>query len=503
MAPASLPQKPARQDLLLALAFAVAGLASRLPFLGADEGWFDEHYSIITSTQSAVDIVRNAMLEQTNPPGYYLLTHLWGLLGDASLSWHRIIPAVCGALVPALMLLTARRLGFSRAAAVVVAALLLVAPVPWNMSLEVRGYATLALLTAAALYVAAGVLASDAPASRRQLVTLAVLHIGQVLLHYFGAFAVLGVSLALADHERRRAGGSARDQFGHAVKRALQLGAPAAATVALWIVLSFSLFRGAGGQNVEWIPETSVWQAFAGLSSVFLSNMSAVAGLWVSRAMLLVALGVSVWLVLAARDAAAPRRDDAHAAPTRAVQARLVLTLTAIPIAAALSAHALSGGELWVPRYATVFTPAMALLIAVAVDAIQPRWRTLASFAVIAWWSVAGVNRFANRTPKPDWSRIIAILAPRGEATICADRSFVGLPFIYQANVSGRKGIIVLNAPLCRPGHGITWFVYDVEPTGVKPPPQVPGLVLGPRIALFRGMQNLDARRVLGRYRVP
>ncbi len=497
MAPASLPQKPARQDLLLALAFAVAGLASRLPFLGADEGWFDEHYSIITSTQSALDIVRNAMLEQTNPPGYYLLTHVWGLLGDASLSWHRIIPAVCGALVPPLMLLTARRFGFSRAAAVVVAALLLVAPVPWNMSLEVRGYATLALLTAASLYVAAGVLASDAPASRRQLVALAALHIGQVLLHYFGAFAVLGVSLALADHERRRAGGTARDQMAAAVTRALQLGAPAAVTVALWIVLSFSLFRGAGGQNVEWIPETSVWQAFGGLSSVFLANMSAVAGLWLSRAMLLVALGVSLWLVLGARAPADSLRDKA------AARARAVLTITVIPIVAALTAHALSGGELWVPRYATVFTPAMALLIAVAIDAIQPHWRTLASFAVIGWWSVAGVNRFANRTPKPDWSRIIAILAPRGEATICADRSFVGLPFIYQANVSGRKGIIVLNAPLCRPGHGITWFVYDVEPTGVKPPPQVPGLVLGPRIALFRGMQNLDARRVLGRYRVP
>jgi hypothetical protein len=42
-------------------------------------------------------------------------------------------------------------------------------------------------------------------------------------------------------------------------------------------------------------------------------------------------------------------------------------------------------------------------------------------------------------------------------------------------------------------------LVYDAEPRGVKPPPQVPGLVLGPRIVLFRGLQNLDARRVIAR----
>jgi uncharacterized membrane protein len=491
MASASPPRQHERQDTLLALVFTVAGLASRLPFIGADEGWFDEHYSIITSTQSAIDIVKNAMLEQTNPPGYYLLAHVWGLLGDASIGWHRIIPAVCGALVPAVMYLAARRFGYSRAAAIVVAALLLVAPVPWNMSLEVRGYATLALLTALGLYVAAGVLESNAPASRRQLATLAAIHVAQVLLHYFAAFAVLGVSLALADQERRRVDSSAREQWIAALRRAFTLGAPAALTIALWIAASFTLFRGAGGQNVEWIPESSAWQAFVGLSSVFLANMTAVAGLWLSRATLLFAVAVAAWLAWDTR--------SIQVSPHRA---RTLLVLVAVPIGGALVAHAVSGGKLWVPRYATVFTPALALLMGLLVESIATRWRSLCAFAIIAWWSVAGANRFANRTPKPDWSRIIAQLAPNGEATICADRSFVGLPFIYQANVSGRKGIIVLNAPLCRPGHGITWFVYDVEPTGVKPAPQVPGLVLGPRIVLFRGMQNLDARRVIARYRV-
>lgn len=488
MASASLPRQHERQDTLLGLVFAVAGLASRLPFIGADEGWFDEHYSIITSTQSALDIVKNAMLEQTNPPGYYLLAHVWGLLGDASVAWHRIIPAVCGALVPAVMYLAARRFGFARAAAIVVGALLLVAPVPWFMSLEVRGYATLALLTAVSLYVAAGILERDGPASRQELSTLAAIHIAQVLLHYFAAFAVLGVSLALADHERRRVGGTAREQWSAALRRAVVLGAPAALTIALWIAASFSMFRGAGGQNVEWIPESTAWQAFVGLSSVLLANTSAVTGLWFSRALLGAAIVVAGWLAWTRQPTAA--------------RARSLLVLALVPVCGALVAHALSGGKLWVPRYATVFTPAIALLVGLFVQSVAPRWRSVAAFGIVAWWTVAGVNRFANRTPKPDWSRIIASLAPEGEATICADRSFVGLPFIYQSNVSGRKGIIVLNAPLCRPGHGITWFVYDVEPTGVKPPPQVPGLVLGPRIVLFRGMQNLDARRVIARYRV-
>lgn len=480
-APSTLPSR----DRLLALGLAVAGLALRLPFLAGDQGWFDEHYSIITSTQSAADIIRNALLEQTNPPGYYLLAHVWGRLGDASLAWHRVIPATCGALVPAVSALALRRFGFSRPASAAAAVLLLVAPVPWNMSLEVRGYATLALLAATALFVCAGIVRRDEPPSRRAVAPLALLHVAMVLLHYFGAFAVLGVSLAVADHARRHSDGSPAQRWLVGARTAMLAGAPAALVIAAWITLSLTAFRGAGGQNVEWIPETGTLDALRGLPSLMLANFAETYGSWISRGILLA--GTALAGVAALRDA----------------RARHTLLLTLVPVSAALALNAAGGNDIWVPRYVAVLTPALAMLVATVVDATGPRWRLVSAIAVAAWFGTAGVHRFGNRVRKPDWGEIIAALAPRGEATICADRSFVGLPFIYQSNISGRKGIVVINAPLCRPGHGITWLVYDVESSGVKPPPQVPGLVLGPRIALFRGMQNLDARRVIARYAAP
>lgn len=483
-APALDQARDGRSDRLPALGIAALGLAMRLPFVTADEGWFDEHFSVYTAAQSVPDIVRRALEEQTNPPGYYLLAHAWNAIGGSGVPWHRLLSALCGALVGAVIFLAARRLRLSRPTATLAGVLTLASPFLWQMSIEIRAYATLALLTALALWMAAGIVDRDSAPTLRTLAPLAAVHVGMVLLHYFGALAVAGISLGTAAALRTDARVTWRD----AARIVLTLGVPAAAAIAAWLWIASAWPGGLHGRNIAWIPDTTALEALRSVPTMLLAGLGTY-GRHLSTALLLGGLGVAaVWAATAPLDAL--RR--------RAV-ARFILLAAAFPIALALALHLTAGRNLWVARYLSGFIPGLALVAALVVEALPRRLRSGVAVSIAAWWFVAGSLSFANRTPKPDWSQILAILAPDGRGTICADGSFVGLPFIFHARALGLTELHVVNPGVCRPGAGPTWLVYDVERTGVVAPPVVPGLVLGPRIALFRGMQSLDARRVIRR----
>lgn len=483
-APALDQAREARTDRLLALGIAALGFAMRLPFVSADEGWFDEHFSIYTAAQSVPDIVRRALEEQTNPPGYYVLAHAWNAIGGSGVPWHRLLSALCGSLVGMVIFLAARRLRLSRPTAVLAGVLTLASPFLWQMSIEIRAYATLALLTALALWMAAGLIARDDAPSTRDLAPLAIVHVGMVLLHYFGALAVAGISLGTAAALRS----DARVSWREALRLVLTLGVPAAAAIATWLWIAAAYPGGLHGRNIAWIPDTTALEALRSVPTMLLAGLGK-HGRHLSTALLLSGLGVATaW-------AATPPVD----APRRRAVARFILLAAAFPIALALGLHLTAGRNLWVARYLTGFIPGLALVAALVGEAVPRQLRNGIAASIGAWWLVAGSLSFANRTPKPDWTRILAILTPNGRGTICADGSFVGLPFIFHARAQGLTELQVVNPGACRPGRGPTWLVYDVERTGVVAPPQVPGLVLGPRIALFRGMQSLDVRRVIRR----
>jgi uncharacterized membrane protein len=481
--PSGPSQPAASRDRLVALTLAGLALLLRLPFVGADEGWFDEIFSIFTASQPLGDVVATALTEQTNPPGFYLLAHAWSQLGGSGIPWNRLLPALSGGIVPPVFFLACRRLAIGPLAAGAAAGLLAVAPMLWRMSLEIRAYAPLALLTALALWLAAGLVGSEASPAPRRMAALAAVQVAMVMLHYFAAFVVLGVSLAVALDGRWRRG----DAWPRVLRHALQLGAPAALAIAAWVMVVVLNARVAIGSNVTWIPETSLWIASRDVLAAMFGFLTP-AGRSIAALAILTALGVTA--VAAMRPAA----DQPSA-----LRARAVLLMSLVPLLAALAAHVLAGSQLVVPRYFTGFLPALFLVPAFALQALPTRRRPAVAIVALLWWGVAGAFNFADRWPKPDWTTLLAILAPEGRATICADGTFVGLNFIFHARASGMDGVQVVHPVRCAPGYGRTWLVYDAEPRGVKPPPQVPGLVLGPRIVLFRGLQNLDARRVIAR----
>lgn len=463
----------------IALALFVAGLLLRLPFLGEDEGWFDELFSVFASAEPLADIVRNSLAEQTNPPGYHLVAHLWNALGDGSLAWLRLLSSLGGSTVAPLIYLTARRLRISNVPAVTAATLATLNWLVWSLSLEARAYALHAGLAALALWLAARFVEDDAPTPRAWMALAAVLA-ALPMLHYFGAFTVASVAIAVAAATWRPERGGWR----RAITACLALGVPAAAVLGLWLWLAFNYKGGIDGRVVAWIPEVALPTAVARIPRLFASSMTPwdriVAQLLAGAALIAVS-----WAAL--------RGATGHDAR----RARFVLAAVVVGLGLALAAHVASDGGLWVPRYLVGTVPAMALLIALGLEHIPLARRAVVTVVIGIWWSAAATLQFFNRTPKPDWSAILHALAPNGPLVICSEGAFASFPLLYYAGAQGRSDVRVVSTSECRPSDAATWLVYAVSSTGQTEAPTVPGARLGPRVALFRGIQSLDARRVL------
>lgn len=471
-------------DRVLALAITLLATISRLPLIRADEGWFDEIYTIFYAVQGIGEAIKAALLEQTNPPGFYAFAATWDFVASGDLYWHRLPVVLCGIATPPVVFLAAGRLGLSRWAAGVAGLLAVASPFLWQMSLEVRAYAPLALLSAIALWQAAGLVSRAVAPTGRQLAALAITQVAMVMLHYFAALSVFGIGLAIGLATRLHESAPWRE----CIRRAAFVGSPAAIALGAWLVAAFGLAEGLDGRNVSWIPDTSALDALAQLPHTLLANFGDV-GVTLSRLLLIASIGSAALWTFGPRGATREQR----------VIGSFLLLAGLLPVALAWAMHVTSAHGLWVARYLTGCLPGLALLVAALVDAVPAKARRTTALGIGLWWGVAGAYGITTRSPKPDWTTIIRQLAPEGLATLCTDGSFVGLPLIYHARAQGLDDVQVTAALNCTPENGRTWLVYDVERTGYTPAPQVPGLVLGPRVVLFRGLQSLDARRVIRR----
>lgn len=481
MPPPPAPTERERGTMLAALAALVLAASLRLPFVGAGEGWFDEIYTVVLASEPVDGLWRSALTDQTNPPGGYLLFKLWGALGDGSVAWHRTLSALSAAGAAAFTLLAARALGTSRLAATIAAVVVTVSPQLWAMGLEVRAYAPLALVASVGAWLAARAhaAASDSAGSRHAMVPLVVVGVALVSLHYFGAFTVVGLSLA-AGLVPGTMGGRVR------VMRVLGVGAPAALLLGGWLALVAAASEGGNiGAHAAWITPVSPMQALASVPALLIGDLGSVIG----RAAVLTTVLAAVALV------SLTARGPSPGAP----RARVALALGVAPVLLAVLVTQLSGRDVWVGRYLTGMLPALALVLAVGLDAVAARARRVVAVGVGAWALVAGAHSVSLRSADPDWSAIIPALARGHDPVLCVDRMFVGLPLLYHAHAIGRGDVRVLPAERCTPGAGLTWLVSRGDARAEPLPPPPAGTRYGPRIVLFRGMQDLDARRIVAR----
>ncbi|MDX2159917.1 MAG: hypothetical protein SF162_01200 [bacterium] len=142
-------------DQIAAGAVAIVSVVARLPLLDQSL-WYDEAYSLVTSSLPAMDFIQ-AVARDVHPPSYYLLMRSWqSLLGGGNLAVELLrLPSVGFGLVCVwLMYEAARSLNLSKATGLVAAGLMAIAPNAIYYSSELRIYSAFiaAVLLAIILY---------------------------------------------------------------------------------------------------------------------------------------------------------------------------------------------------------------------------------------------------------------------------------------------------------------------------------------------------------------
>jgi mannosyltransferase len=195
--------------MLALLTVLAAGL--RLSGLTLQSFWYDEAVSVALAQHPLADLLTGRIKDAGNPPLYPALLHLWmGVFGSGD-GAVRALSALLGALTVPLLLLVAREVV---AAPVALLAAILLALSPYHLQLgqEARGFALLALLSAAASWALLRGTAREiaiAPSARTRWMPWALFALTTAAMawtHYYGFAVALAHALYLAiEHRRNRA----------------------------------------------------------------------------------------------------------------------------------------------------------------------------------------------------------------------------------------------------------------------------------------------------------
>ncbi len=418
------------------LALTLLAACWRFPFLTAQDLWFDEVFSVVLASQDIPELLRRALGDQTNPPGFYLALWAWIHAGGVEEWWIRALPALAGTLTVPLVVLLGRTLGMRWGTALLGGLLATVSPLLVTMSVEVRAYAPLAMLTTGSLLLAVRVRDGQATGRRGAALALAAVDGALVLLHYFGALLVIARVIAAFVDSRDEE----RDVRRRVRARAMATALPAALLLAAWFVLVLTASTGGTvGGNASWIPAPGA-AALLGFGSLVVGTFGSALGAW------------AVALVLVAATIVAVRRPRG---------AWLIVPFV-LPLLLVLVAGAVTGRSLWVGRYLVVALPAALLLLAESssqLGGILPRpWRAAPAALLAAWAVAAGGIALFDGPAKPPWSLIVPALAAGGPATVCVNEPYVGLPLQYHA-VRARVPVRVAELRECGPESGRAWVM--------------------------------------------
>lgn len=460
---------------------AVAGITLfaallRFPSLSTEDLWFDEVFSVVLSSQDLGELFRRALADQTNPPGFYLLLAGWIRLGGVHAAWLRALPALAGTLtVPAVAAL-ARALRMRWSAALLAALLAAVSPLLLSMSLEVRAYALLALVSTLSLTLGVRV-ARDGEPPASAILSLAMVNLVLVSLHYFGALVVA-------------AGVAATWWTNRARLRAVFLATlPAAVALSAWIAVVMVAFPGRRvGVNAGWIPAPGL-RDLRTFASNAVGDFGTGWGSFAVNAGVIAALLVAVWR---ARGERASHGTSTMGEPDAARRrSRWLLTAALLPIATVFAFSELSSRSIWLARYLIVALPPLWLLAADAVAAPSGVARTVGMTGLAAWASLAGPLAELGRVHKPAWSLVARSLAGGAPVTVCVNEQYVGLPIEYYV-LDERLRLRVLDFHACAVAHSGSWALLRLETERSLDVLRRGGAVVGASRPLKSGLPDVD-----------
>jgi uncharacterized membrane protein len=467
-----------RTNSPVALAAAIVGILLvsallRFPRLAAERLWFDEVFSVVLSLQGIPELLRRALADQTNPPGFYLLLGAWVRAGGVGEAWLRALPALAGALTPAAVIGCTRAFGLAWQPALVAGALAAVSPLLIDKSLEVRAYSVLALAGTLATAQVIRVSLSAAEPRARGYLLLAALHVALVMLHYFGVLTVLALTVAGMFATRELGAGEGNPRR---ARRTLLAAVPALVLFAAWLGLVAAASRDSGlAGNAAWITAPSV-ATLPSFASEVIGTFGIAAASWVVLALL---LGVALWAAGRARTA----------------RTSTLLAAALLPLALAFGVGWLSGRPFWVARYLIATLPPLLILVAMAIDRLPRPWRTGAIALTVGWATLAGMHSIGDRPHKADWVTVLEELSRDETTVLCVNEPYVSLPLEYYA-LRERLPVTVLDMRNCAPSAARYWAVYRPGTEASLGALVARGGRLGPRVSLVTELPETEARMV-------
>lgn len=313
-----------------------------LAFSWVPSVWYDEAATVLASTRSFTDLIRMLGTVDLVHGVYYGFMHVWFALVGYTPFTLRLPSAVFAALAVVATVRLVGRLG-SRRLAVMAGIILIVLPRFTLAGVEGRSYSLTMLL--AVLMTIAFVRAIDPPQQRRWRLRAVDAY---ALLALLGMLVFLQLALLVVAHLvtvlwLRAKGRLAPGILVGFLLRAILVGL---------LMLPFVLAAAGQASQLNWISELGEGTIGAVLVTAFFPAN--------------IPLAVVGWGLAVAGAVLLLRRADAT------VGAALAITTIAVPIAL-LVVVSLTVLPILVPRYVTFATPAMAVLIAVAIDATPVR----------------------------------------------------------------------------------------------------------------------------------
>jgi hypothetical protein len=392
-APARRPGRTwwARADPAL-LGLTAAGLALRAWGLGSQSLWYDEWLTQEAMAGGPRDLARHVANREGIPLPYFAVLWVWTrVFGDGEVALRSLSLIAGVAAIPVAYALARRVAGeHGRGVARVAALLVALNPMAVWYSQEARPYALLGL--AGGLVVLAAVRAGRAePPDRRDLALLAAAAAGAVAVHYFAAFLVAAVGIALVVLRRS------------AWRSWLLAGVPAA--LVLLALAPLAVEQHSHEANREWITRFPLLDRLADAGRGALVGPSPPTS--------------SLWLVGAAAAAVGVAVGLARATATERRAAGALLAVAGGAVALALAAAAV-GVDAVIGRYLIASLVPLAVGVAVAAGprrAGATGWVGPAAIVVVAGVSLVTVVADARDADlqRPDWRSVARAFEAEGE----------------------------------------------------------------------------------------
>jgi mannosyltransferase len=188
-----------RPGLLITLLTFVAAIL-RFLWLGSSSLWIDELFSVSWADMPLADLLGSGARIETNPPGYYVLLHLWMMVfGKAEIAVRALSALASSATVPVVYALGAGL--FEKRTAFIAALLTVINPVAISYAQEARSYALLTLTDSVGLLAIVGCFREHAKGDGRALAWHGLFIVSMVAacwLHYTSLLFVAGCFVAVS-----------------------------------------------------------------------------------------------------------------------------------------------------------------------------------------------------------------------------------------------------------------------------------------------------------------